>query len=456
MPQSFFLYSHFFKIHTMVENLHKVVIVGGGAGGLELATKLGDSLGKKNKAHITLIDSKKTHVWKPLLHEIAAGSLNADKDELDYLAQAHWHHFNFRLGRMDTIDREKKEISLEPYHDSEGAQIIPRRNFAYDTLVIAVGSTINDFGIKGAKEHAIALDTPQQAERFHQKLHNAILRAQTQADAILPGQLEVVIVGAGATGVELAAELHKATREMTAYGLDKINPDRDISISLIEASDRLLPALPSRMSQSVEKELRKLKVNLYIGERVTEVSNKGIRTHKGRYINSALVVWAAGIKAPSFLRNLNLSTNTINQIEVLSTLQSKDDQSIFALGDCAACPQKPGSKSMVPPRAQSAHQQASLLIKSIKKIILQKDATLPTYTYKDYGSLVNLGTYSTVGNLMGSLTGGSMFVEGLIARFMYLMLYQMHLWALHGPTMVTLRLVAKFITRRTEAHVKLH
>ena len=192
---------------------------------------------------------------------------------------------------------------------------------------------------------------------------------------------------------------------MTAYGLDKIDPDRDISISLIEASDRLLPALPTRMSQSVEKELQKLKVNLYMGERVTEVSNKGIRTHKGRYINSALVVWAAGIKAPSFLRNLNLSINTINQIEVLSTLQSKDDQSIFALGDCAACPQKPGSKSMVPPRAQSAHQQASLLIKSIKKIILQKDATLPTYTYKDYGSLVNLGTYSTVGNLMGSLTG---------------------------------------------------
>ena len=440
----------------MKDNLHKVVVVGGGAGGLELVTKLGDSLGKNKKAHITLIDSKKTHVWKPLLHEIAAGSLNPDKDELDYLAQAHWHHFHFRLGRMDGIDRKKKEISLEPFIDPEGNEIIPRRFFSYDTLVIAVGSTINDFDIKGAKEYAIALDTIQQAELFHQKLHNAILRAQTQLQEISPGQLEVVIVGAGATGVELAAELHKATREITAYGLDKIDPDRDISISLIEASERLLPALPLRMSKSVERELKKLNVNLYMDERVTEVHKKGIRTHKNRYIDSALVVWAAGIKAPNFLRKLELSVNKINQIEVLSTLQSKDDESIFALGDCAACPEKPGSLRMVPPRAQSAHQQASLLVKSIKKRVRNNDAILSPYTYKDYGSLVNLGSYSTVGNLMGSLMGGSMFIEGLIARLMYLMLYQMHLLALHGPTMVTLRIIAKFITRRTEAHVKLH
>ena len=440
----------------MIENLHKVVIVGGGAGGLELATKLGDSLGKKKKAHITLVDGKKTHVWKPLLHEIAAGSLNPDKDELDYLAQAHWHHFNFRLGKMSGIDRAKKEISLDPFYDDDGTELIPKRQFSYDTLVIAVGSTINDFGIKGVKDHAIALDTLDQAERFHQKLHNAILRAQTQSTEIQAGQLEVVIVGAGATGVELAAELHKATRELTAYGLDKINPDRDINISLIEASERLLPALPPRMSQSVEAELKKLNVNLYMGERVTEVTESGIRTHKDRYINSALVVWAAGIKAPSFLQNLGLTTNGINQIEVLSTLQSKEDPSIFAFGDCAACPENPGSTDMVPPRAQSAHQQASLLVKTIKKVVAGKSSVLPQYRYKDYGSLVNLGSYSTVGNLMGSLMGGSMFIEGLIARLMYLMLYQMHLLALHGITMVSLRLVAKFITRRTEAHVKLH
>jgi len=435
---------------------YQIVIIGGGAGGLELATKLGDTLGKNKKAEITLVDSKKTHIWKPLLHEIAAGSLNADKDELDYLAQAHWHHFNFRLGSMDALNKESKEISLAPFIAPDGSEIIPRRRFRYDTLIISVGSTINDFGIEGAAEYAIALDNQKQAQKFHQKLHNAILKAQTQKDEISQGQLEVVIVGAGATGVELAAELHKATREMTAYGLDKINPDKDIKISLIEASDRLLPALPKRMSLSVDRELKKLNVNLYLNERVTNVSESGIQTHTGRFIPSALVVWAAGIKAPEFLRNLGLRINGINQIIVKSTLQSIDDDSIFAFGDCAACPIKPGAKEAVPPRAQSAHQQASLLVKTMKLLVKKKNYNLPQYSYKDYGSLVNLGRYSTVGNLMGSLTGGSMFIEGFIARIMYLMLYQMHLMALHGITVVSLRLIAKFITRRTETHVKLH
>ena len=435
--------------------MHKIVIVGGGAGGLELATKLGDSLGKNKKAEITLIDCTKTHVWKPLLHEIAAGSMNPDKHELEYMAQAHWHHFRFRLGRMDRLNRHKKEVSIAPYIDEDGKEIIPRRSFQYDTLIISVGSTTNDFGIKGAAEHSIALDTQEQAEVFHQKLHHAILKAQTQKKAIQPGQLEVVIVGAGATGVELAAELHKATREMTAYGIDRVNPDRDIKISIIEASPRLLPALPKKLSHSVELELRKLRVHLYMGERVTSVSAKGVTTHTKRFVPSALVVWAAGVKAPDFLKKIDgLETNSINQLLVHTTLQTTRDDSIFAFGDCAACPID-GTDQFVPPRAQAAHQQASLLFKSMKMRVKGK-VNLPQYIYKDYGSLVNMGEYSTVGNLMGSLMGGSMFIEGFIARLMYQSLYKMHLMALHGFMSTALQTLARIITRRTEAQVKLH
>lgn len=433
------------------------MIVGGGAGGLELATKLGNTLGKKKIAEIILIDAKKTHVWKPLLHEIAAGSLNPDKDELEYLAQAHWHHFKFRYGRVNQVDSQNKTVSIEPTYDIDGAEIIPLRKIKYDTLVLSVGSTVNDFNIPGAKEFAVALDTQDQAERFHQKLHNSILRAQTQKGSVRPGQLEVVIVGGGATGVELAAELHKATREMTAYGLDRVNPDRDISISLVEASNRLLPALPVKISTSVESELRKLNVKLFLGERVTKVTKDGIETQSGKKIISSLVVWAAGIKAPEFLSQIKgIETNSIHQIKVESTLQSTSNADIFAFGDCAACPVKPGSDLLVPPRAQAAHQQASMLYKSIKSKVLKPNKALANYVYKDYGSLVNLGRYSTVGNLMGSLLGGSMFVEGLIARLMYLMLYQMHLSALHGVVSVIFRLLGKIISRRTEARVKLH
>ena len=440
-----------------MENIHRVVIVGGGAGGLELATKLGNTLGKKKIAEIILIDAKKTHVWKPLLHEIAAGSLNPDKDELEYLAQAHWHHFKFRYGRVNQVDSRNKTVSIEPTYDIDGTEIIPLRKIKYDTLVLSVGSTVNDFNIPGAKEFAVALDTQDQAERFHQKLHNSILRAQTQKGSVRPGQLEVVIVGGGATGVELAAELHKATREMTAYGLDRVNPDRDISIYLVEASNRLLPALPPKISASVESELRKLNVKLFLGERVTKVTKEGIETQSGKKILSSLVVWAAGIKAPEFLSQIrNIETNSIHQVKVESTLQSTSDANIFAFGDCAACPVKSGSHLLVPPRAQAAHQQASMLYKSIKSKVLKPNKALSKYVYKDYGSLVNLGRYSTVGNLMGSLLGGSMFVEGLIARLMYLMLYQMHLSALQWVVSVVFRLLGKIISRRTEARVKLH
>ena len=435
--------------------LHHIVIVGGGAGGLELATRLGDSLGKKKQAVITLIDSTRTHVWKPLLHEIAAGSMNPDKHELEYLAQAHWHHFNFRLGRMDGLDRTKKEVTIAPYFDEDGVEVIARRTFQYDSLVIAIGSTTNDFGIKGAREHSIALDTQDQAEKFHRRLHNALLRAQTQAAPVMAGQLEVVIVGAGATGVELAAELHNTTRELAAYGLDKIDADRDIKISIIEASERVLPALPPKLSQSVDIELRKLRVHIYTGERVTEVAEKGVYTHSGRFIPSALVVWAAGIKAPDFLKDLDgLETNRINQLLVKQTLQTTLDESVFAFGDCAACPWL-GHDGNVPPRAQAAHQQASLLFKTMKKRVANK-TNLPDYHYTDYGSMVNLGRYSTVGSLMGTLSGGSMYIEGLFARLMYQSLYKMHLMTLHGVFEVVLQTVARLITRRTEAQVKLH
>ena len=455
-----FFYLKLYKGKLLDQNketaLHHIVIVGGGAGGLELATKLGDTLGRRGKALITLIDKSKTHVWKPLLHEIAAGSMNPEKYELVYLAQAHWHNFKFRLGSMESLNRSKREISVAPYYDEDGVEVIPSRTFQYDTLIIAVGSTTNDFGIKGASEYSIALDTQDQAERFHRRLHNALVRAQTQEAMLQAGQLEVVIVGAGATGVELAAELHNTTRELAAYGLDKIDPDRDVKISLVEASDRVLPALPPKLSDSVRLELRKLHVHLLTGERVTEVTAQGVYTHTGRFLPSALVVWAAGIKAPDFLHAIDgLETNRINQLLVGRTLQTTLDDNIFAFGDCAACPWPNHADTTVPPRAQAAHQQAAMLLKSVRQRVAGK-TDMPKFSYRDYGSLVNLGRYTTVGNLMGSLSGSSMYIEGLIARLMYQSLHKMHLMALHGIWTVALQTLARLITRRTESQVKLH
>ena len=434
--------------------LHRVVIVGGGAGGVELATRLGDSLGRKGRARVTLIDRSRTHLWKPLLHEFAAGSMDLDHHALDYLAQARWHHFRFQLGEMDGLDRWRKVVQVAPTFDEDGRELIPRREISYDTLVMAVGSLSNDFGTPGAREHAISLDTAAQAERFHTLLVNACIRANSQPGPLAPEQLKVAIIGAGATGVELAAELHKTTRELVAYGLDKINPEKDVHLTIIEAAPRILPAVPERVSKAAAELLRGLNVRVLTGERVTEVRRDGVTTAGGTRIPAELTVWAAGIKAPEFLKDIGgLETNRLNQLVVRQTLDTTRDPDIFAIGDCAGCPW-PGRSRDVPPTAQAAHQQASHIARMLPRRLAGKP--LRPWGYRDFGSLLSFGEYSTIGSLMGALLGGTLFVEGLFARLMYVSLYRMHIYALHGFAKMLFDTLAKLITRRTEPRVKLH
>ena len=443
---------------------HQIVIVGGGAGGLELATTLGNTLGKKGGADITLVDRTRSHIWKPKLHEIAAGSMDLGLHEVDYLAQSHWHHFRYRVGEMTGLNRERREITVGAFIDDEGTQVTPQASIPYDTLVMAVGSQSNDFGTPGVSAHALKLETANDARRFNQRLVNACIRAHAQMSPLLPHQLQVAIIGAGATGVELSAELHRTTREVVAYGLDRIDPERDIRLNLIEAAGRVLPALPERLSKATEGLLRKLGVVVHTNAKVAEVLADGVRLADGRVIPAELVVWAAGIKAPEFLKGLDgLESNRINQLLVNTTLQTTLDENIFAMGDCAACPWPEAPAAMtdagrkpafVPPRAQAAHQQASHMVGQVRRRLAGKP--LRDYRYRDFGSLVSLGEFSTVGNMMGGLIGGSLMVEGYFARLMYLSLYKMHELALHGVAKVALETLSRLITRRTEPHVKLH
>ncbi len=440
------------------EALHRVVIVGGGAGGLELATALGQKLGRRGRAVVTLIDQARSHVWKPKLHEIAAGSMDIGLHEVSYRAQAHWHGFRFRVGQLTGIDRASRLVHVAPFVDEDGVQVTPARSFGYDTLVIAVGSQSNDFGTPGVAEHALKLETTADARRFHRRMVNALIRAHAQHEPLAPHQLQVAIIGAGATGVELSAELHRTTRELVAYGLDRIDPERDLQLHLIEAAERVLPGLPERISTATRQMLEGIGVQVHTSAKVAEVLPHGVRLGDGRLIAAELVVWAAGVKAADFLRNLDgLEANRINQLVVRPTLQTTLDDNVFAIGDCAACPwpeANHGKGGFVPPRAQSAHQQASLMVKQVQRRLAGN--TLLPYRYRDFGSLVSLGEFSTVGNMMGGLIGGSLMIEGFMARVMYLSLYKMHEVALHGFSKVTLDTLARLITRRTEPHVKLH
>jgi NADH dehydrogenase len=437
------------------QHRHRVVIVGGGAGGLELATKLGDSLGRRGRAEITLIERARTHFWKPHLHEIAAGSMDIAVYDTDYLAQSHWHCFRYWIGEMTGLDRKRRQVHVAAFTDEDGDRVAPPRTIDYDTLVICIGSRTNDFGTPGAREYAIALDDPVEAERFHRRLVNAYMRAHTQTEPLRPDQLHVAIIGAGATGVELAAELHNTTRTLVSYGLDRIDPDKDMRLIVIEAADRVLPALPQRLSDTAAKLLGNLNINVRTSSRVAEVLPDGVKLATGEVIPAELVVWAAGVKAPDFLRDLDgLETNRINQLVVRPTLQTTRDDDVFALGDCAACPWLGRDGAIVPPRAQAAHQQASHMVKQIRARL--DGEPLRPWRYRDFGSLVSLGEYSTVGNLMGTLTGGNLWLEGWFARMMYLSLYKMHELALHGFWKMALDTAARLITRRTESHIKLH
>nr|VFJ47182.1 MAG: NADH dehydrogenase [Candidatus Kentron sp. FM]VFJ65876.1 MAG: NADH dehydrogenase [Candidatus Kentron sp. FM]VFK15950.1 MAG: NADH dehydrogenase [Candidatus Kentron sp. FM] len=430
-------------------SMQRIVIVGGGAGGLELATALGKKLGRKGHAEITLVDRKTTHLWKPLLHEVATGSLDAGVDALSYRAHAANHGFEFQLGTMCGIDRDKKLIELAPILDDRGELVVESRQLPYDRLVLALGSVSNDFGTPGVSEHCIFLDAPEQANRFHRKLLDAYLRNSAKETE---SELNIAIVGGGATGVELSAELHKAAEELHSYGCPQAGRSR-LNVTLVEAGASILPALPERITSSVHYELQQLGVDVRTGTMITEANSEGLVTREGKQIHADLMVWAAGIKAPDFLKDLGgLQTNRINQLVVGPTLQTTIDDDIFALGDCAECKQPDGSK--VPPRAQAAHQMAILVSRNL--MALMQSRPLKAYVYKDHGSLVSLSKYSTVGSLMGNLTRGSMKVEGFLARVVYISLYRMHQIALHGLVKTGLMMVVGRINRALRPTLKLH
>lgn len=436
-----------------MSTLPRIVIVGGGAGGLELASRLGRKLGRRRRAHVTLVDSSLTHLWKPLLHEVAAGTLNSYEDALEYLAQASWRGFQFQLGRLEGLDRKNRLIYLGSTLGTDEEVIIPERTVSYDLLVVAIGSVTNDFGIPGVREYCTFLDNREQADRFQQRLLETFMQVQSRGVAEGSGMLNVAIVGAGATGVELAAELHHTAHQFVAYGFDQIVPEKDVKLTLIEAAERILPALPKRLSDPAQRSLEQLGVTVHTAKRVTRVTPNGIYMHDGMFVHAALKVWAAGIKAPDFLRDIDgLETNRQNQLVVHQTLQTTRDENIFALGDCSSCP-RPGYERPVPPTAQAAHQQASMLVRSLTRRLEGK--TLPKYVYRDYGSLVSLSEYTTVGNLMGKLMG-DIWLEGLVARILYRSLYRMHQRALFGGLRTLLLTIADFLTRPTRSRTKLH
>jgi NADH:ubiquinone reductase (H+-translocating) len=442
----------FFRKGSNDLDLSSILIVGGGAGGLELACKLGRKFGPDR---VTLIDAKMYHIWKPSLHEVAAGTLDIHQEGLSYPMLAHNNGFNFVLGAMQGLNTERKEVQVAAVRDDVGDEVLPPRVLQFGTLVISVGSQSNYFGVKGAQDYTISLDGPQQAENFRLRMLKQLATLDQRKKDEPDARLNIVIIGAGATGVELAAELREASHVHSRYGFQRINAAEDVTITILEGAPSILPVLPDSVSSAALRLLEERHIKVVNNCKVVEISPKQVEDANGVRYKADLCVWAAGIKAPVWLAELGLPVNKNNQLEVQGDLRVKGQSDIFSLGDCAACIQPDGS--MVPPRAQSAHQQADYIYKLLLNDERGKAPSSKPYLYRDHGSLVSLGSRSSVGSLMGGLfKASSMFVEGFFARSMYASLHLMHHYAVLGGLKTFLLAVARYLVKRATPLVKLH
>ena len=438
---------------SVIERKTQIVVVGGGAGGLELVRRLGKRFGRK-RHDVILVERNRTHVWKPLLHEVAAGSLDANLDEVGYRSHCHRWGYRYFCGTLEGIDRARRQVVLAPLADEDGSELIARHTIRYDYLVLAVGSVTNDFATPGVADYCMFLDDRSDADRFRARLLDHCLRVSRtmMADPAADAHVRIAIVGGGATGVELAAELYNAAAALRYYGLEVFDESR-LEIKLIEAGERILPALPERLADAARDELKALGVSVHCGVRVAEALPHALLTADGQRIEADLLIWAAGVKAPDFLAELGLETNRNNQLVVRETLQTSDDPRIFALGDCCSC-RRGEEAPPVPPRAQAAHQMAGTVFTNLTRAMAGKP--LQPFTYRDHGSLVSLSRFSTVGSLMGNLIGGRLAIEGRLARFVYISLYRMHLLEIHGWLWgLTLLLIGR-VNQIVRPRLKLH
>ncbi len=428
---------------------HDVVVIGGGAGGLELAARLGRSLGRRaGPRRVLLVDRSVFHIWKPTLHEVAAGTLDSHQEGLSYTILARRNHFGFTLGELRGLDTANRTLKLGAIHDEHGKLLVPERSLSYRWLVLAIGSGSNFFGTPGA-EHAYVLEQAADAERFRRHLQAAFTRSAFAADK----RLGIVIVGGGATGVELSAELIEAHQE-TLASLDTENAFR-LDLTIVEAAPRILAGLPERISAQAKTALERKQVRVLVDTKVQALQPDRLVTSQGE-IPADLVVWAAGIKAAEANAGFGLATTKANQFIVNEKLETSV-YGIYALGDCAACPWggKGNEGKWVPSRAQAAHQQASFLYATLKSLLHEREPS-GQFRYKDFGSLVSLGENKGVGNLMGGLGGRNFFVEGLLAKWMYMSLHLMHHRAILGTSGTFVLALARLLQRRVSGRLKLH
>ncbi|MDG5487769.1 FAD-dependent oxidoreductase [Sphingomonas sp. BGYR3] len=420
-------------------------IVGGGIAGLILATRLGHSLGKRGRARISLVDKSATHVWKPMLHTFAAGTWNIYQQQVQFLAHAHQHHFEYIPGELEGLDPAARRIHLAPV-EVEGERVAERRSLDYDVLILAFGSRANDFGTPGVLEHCHFIDNQAEANLFNQRVRALVARSFVHG-----GDIDIAIVGGGATGVELTAELTRMVELASSYGDGAMR--QRLRLTLLEGSQRILGAFPEAISETATAQLRALGADVRTGVKVVGADEAGFVIDGGERIDAALKVWAAGIRAAAVFEGSGLATNRAGQILITPDLMAEGSRRIFALGDCASLTPD-GAERPLPSTAQVANQQALHLIRHLPGW-LEQGVEIPPFVFRDLGSLVSLSDYDAYGTLgrFGFFRGG--LIKGRFAQASHAVLYRRHQLTLHGLMRALLLWLADRINATAQPPIRL-
>jgi NADH:ubiquinone reductase (H+-translocating) len=425
--------------------LHRIVIVGGGVGGLVTAIHLVRKLRRSGQAEVLLVDRNRAHVWKPMLHTFAAGTSEYAYENVSFIPHAKLTGYKYWPGDFGGLDRKAQTIKLKPTALPAAGEMLPATTIHYDTLILALGSRANDFGTPGVLEHCHFIDDIGQATVF-----NDLLRSKVVLAAEAGKNLHVVIVGGGATGVELAAELTERMEIVSSYDSDVTRTH--LRLTLIETTARVLGSFPEKISHSVEAKLRGLGIDVRTGTKVVGVDAQGVSLDGDRRIEADLVVWAAGVKGPTAMSNLDgVEINRRGQAQVGDTLQTLSDKRIFALGDCSALTGT--DVKLLPSTAQVARQQALFLAKSLANHI-RSGTSLGHFKYRDMGSLVSLGEYAAYGTLgsYGFLKGAAF--KGWLAHMGHMALYRVHQLDVNGPVRGAVIWLAADLCRLVQPRVR--
>lgn len=432
----------------MKSNVHPaphIIVVGGGVAGLILATRLGHVLGRRGLARVTLIDRSWIHVWKPMLHTFAAGTSSIYEQQVQHLAHARTHHFQYVPGKVEAIDRAARRVRLASLRVA-GEVVADVRELDYDVLVLSFGSRANDFGTPGVLEHCHFIDSHDQADAFNARLRALVVRSFAEGSNI-----DIAIVGGGATGVELVAELSRMIDLAAGYGEADIR--RRLRLTLLESAPRILNAFPEEISTSAASQLRTLGVDVRTGVRVVAADPEGYLLKSGERVPAALKVWAAGIRASDRFGESGLELNRAGQVMVGPNLLAKGEQSVFALGDCASFIPE-GADRPLPSTAQVANQQALHLIRHLPAW-LRHGKPVPPFRFRDLGALVALSDYNAFGTLgrFGFYKGG--FIKGRFAQLSHAVLYRRHQLSLHGPLRAALLWLAERIKALVQPTIRI-